>query len=297
MKIRSLLNNKKIKIITLLILLLIGCILFLKLLPDKDIVSVYHQTKWSEYNPEIERSIKKYKYSEKINLRTVYGGIASHHIPTTIPNLVNFYSDLKNNQSVRKIIIIGPDHNDAGKSSISASNVSFFTSYGEVKPIENLSIELEKSGLVSIEESPFDFEHSIGSQILVISKIFPGVQVTPIIFRSDIPKGQAKALGEKLASLMDEETVLIASVDFSHYLSTNQSAPIDNKSADVIRNLDLESIHLIEADSNETLETFMIVMNNKKAFDNDKVEVLNTNDLMQNFDYTTGYVFGFWGIK
>lgn len=297
MQIQSLLNNKINKKILILTLLLIGIILFIKLLPKENNLSVYHQTKWSEYNPEIERALKKYTPSEKINLKIVHGGIASHHIPTTIPNLVNFYSDLKNNQSIKKIIVIGPDHNDAGKFSISISNASFFTAYREVKPIENLALELQKSGLVNIEEKPFEFEHSIGSQILVISKIFPDVQVTPIIFKSDIPKGQAKALGEKLSSLMDDETVLIASVDFSHYLSTNQSMPIDKMSADIIKKLDLDSIRLIKADSNETLETFMTVMNTKKAFETDKIQVLNTNDLMQNSDYTTGYVFGFWGIK
>jgi AmmeMemoRadiSam system protein B len=100
-----------------------------------------------------------------------------------------------------------------------------------------------------------------------------------------------------LATLLNDETVIIASVDFSHYLSTDQAMPIDQISGEVIRNLDLEATPLVKADSGKSMEVFMQVMSQKKAFGTDDFEILNTNDLMQNSDYTTGYVFGYWGIE
>lgn len=257
--------------------------------------TVYHISEWNEYSPEIERSIKSENLINQANLEHVYGGIVSHHIPMTISKLVDFYSSLKKTQKVTKFIIIGPDHTNAGKSPITVSNASFFTVYGEMKPIDGLALKLQELKLANIEESPFDKEHSIGSQVLVISKIFPGAKITPIILRSNTTKDQAEALGEILSTNLDEDTVLIASVDFSHYLTTNQAVPVDQVSGDVVRNLDVDALSLVKADSSKSMAVFMRAMRNKKANDTGNFDILNTNDLMQNSDYTTGYVFGFWG--
>lgn len=258
--------------------------------------TVYHTSEWNEYAPEIERSIKSENTINQTDLGHVYGGIVSHHIPMTIPKLVNFYTSLKKTQKVKKFIIIGPDHTNAGKSPITVSNASFFTVYGEMKPIEGLALKLQDLKLANIEEGPFDKEHSIGSQVLIISKIFPEAEVTPIILRSNTTKDQAEALGEMLSTILDEDTVLIASVDFSHYLTTDQAVPMDQVSGDVVRNLDISALPLVKADSSKSMAVFMRVMRNKKANDTGNFDILNTNDLMQNSDYTTGYVFGFWGI-
>lgn len=269
---------------------------FLLVLNKKNKVStVYHISEWNEYSPEIERSIKSENLINQANLNHIYGGIVSHHIPMTIPKLVDFYSSLKKTQKVTKFIIIGPDHTNAGKSPITVSGASFFTVYGEMKPIDGLAIKLQELRLTNIEELPFDKEHSIGSQVLVISKVFPEAKITPIILRSDTTKDQAEALGEMLASILDEDTVLIASVDFSHYLTTDQALPMDQVSGNVVRNLDIDALPLVKADSSKSMEVFMRAMRSKKANDTSNFDILNTNDLMQNKDYTTGYVFGYWG--
>jgi hypothetical protein len=51
----------------------------------------------------------------------------------------------------------------------------------------------------------------------------------------------------------------------------------------------------INADSNRAMVVFMQAMQSKNATSTDSFEVLNTDALMQNNDYTTGYVFGYWG--
>lgn len=298
MKIQSLLTKTKTKIVLvfLLILILFGVVLSFISAKNNRSEVIYHQSQWNVYTPEIERAIRAEQLVQPLNLKHVYGGVASHHIPTTIPRLVDFYSRLKHTQSVKNFIVIGPDHTDAGNAPITVSNASFFTDYGEVRPIDGLASKLQDAKLANIEEPPFGSEHSVGSQILIISKIFPGAKVTPIILRSDTTKDHAEALGKMLATVMDDETVLIASVDFSHYLSTDQAMPLDQISGEVVHNLDLEALPLVTADSGKSIEVFMEAMNGKKAVDTDDLTILNTNDLMQNSDYTTGYVFGFWGI-
>ncbi len=305
MKIQSPLSSETFKKVLLGVTLIVLVFVGATFIPQQHRTSaLYHQSQWNAFAPEIERALENEQFqsdasqSQKpLNLAHVYGGVVSHHIPTTIPRLVQFYSRLKKTQTVENFIVIGPDHTNAGKAPISVSNASFFTVYGEVKPIDGLAEKLSAVQLAAIDESPFDPEHSVGSQILLISKIFPNAHVTPIILRSDTTKEQASALGKKLAELTDEQTVIIASVDFSHYLSTNQAMPIDQISGQVVQNLDLDALSLIKADSGRSMAVFIEAMTAKKATATDDVTVLNTNDLMQNSDYTTGYVFGYWGRR
>ena len=307
-------------------ILLILCIailiwIFPSLRNKNEVINNYHVSKWNEYSKEVDRSYLNLKnqYSvgdsgvdsiantgenpsaktsvntSKISLNHVYGGVVSHHVPTMIPQLVRFYFDLKMHQNVKKFIVIGPDHVNAGSSYITTSSASFITSYAELKPINDLSTKMQDQGLATIEELPFADEHSIGSQFLVISKIFPEAKVTPIILRSNTPKEKAIELGRFLARNLDEDTVVIASVDFSHYLPHAQAKNIDEISGQVLKTLDQKSVSLITADSNRSMNTFIEAMLSKGAKLTDKVQVLNTNDVMQNSDYTTGYVFGYWG--
>lgn len=298
MKILSLLNKKITRFIYIILVILIILGTFSILLSRENKTNfVYHQSHWNEYSPEIDRATKPEQSIFPVNLKHVYGIVVSHHIPTTIPQLVDTYSRLKKTQSIKNFIIIGPDHNSAGDTTVTVSNSTFFTIYGEVKPIDGLALKLKNTKLANIDEKPFDLEHSVGSQILIISKLFPNANITPIIIRSDIKKEHAKILGEEISKFLDKDTILVTSVDFSHYLSSDQSYPIDKISGEIIRKLDAESLSLVEVDSIGSVSIFIEAMKIKKSFDTENLTVLNTNNFMENSDYTTGYIFGFWGIK
>ncbi len=260
-------------------------------------IFTYHQSLWNEYTPLIETALENPESPEPISLSHISGGIVPHHIPTTIPELLNFYRGLKAKQTVKNFIILGPDHTNAGQTPITVSAASFLSTYGELKPIPGLAEKLSEEKIASIEEEPFDNEHSIGTQTLLISRLFPEARLTPIILRSNTSQAEAKQLGEFLASRLDKETVLIASVDFSHYLTPDQAAPLDQLSGAILNNFDSESINLVEADSNAALLTFLTAMKTKQALATANLQVLNTEDFVPNSDYTTGYVFGYWGMK
>lgn len=294
MKIQLRFSNFSVTLIFFLVFLAVFGIVVNKVyFNDAASGGVYHQSQWNNYIPDINRIVPD---NQPISLGRIYGGVASHHIPQTIPQIVTFYNRLKATQEVKRIIVIGPDHNDAGQAPITVSSATFFTGYGELKPIDGLAEKLAKERLAHREEMPFELEHSVWSQILVISKIFPEVEVTPILVRSDATSAHAKALGKMLGTIIDENTILVASVDFSHYLSADQALPIDEISSAVIRNLDADALSLVEADSPRSMEAFIEAMKEKDARDTSDFSVLNTNDVMQNQDYTTGYVFGYWGV-
>jgi MEMO1 family protein len=290
--------NSKIAKICLWTLVVAVVLILSRIAPGKnDALISYHESKWNEYAIDVERAfIVKKDTPPAAELEHVYGIVLPHHIPTTIEGLIEYYVKVGKTQTVRRIIIVGPDHTDSGIAPVTTSNTAFVTRFATLKPIPGLATELQEKGLAHIEENPFINEHSIGAQVLVISKVFPKAEITPIIIRSDAKKSKLDAIAVELAKNLDENTILVASVDFSHYLPTAQAVPIDHISGEVVKNLDLDAISLIEADSSESMTVFMKTMVLKKANQTDSFKVENTNDLMQNSDYTTGYVFGLWGV-
>ena len=262
-----------------------------------EIAQAYHQSQFFKYSEFIESSIGKTDGDAKIDLNKIMGGIVPHHIPATIPLLAEFYTKLRNTRDVKTFVILAPDHIDAGRGNISVSKADFIMPFGTLRP--NLAIieQLESSGFIVQDETPFDREHSIDSQLLLISKIFPDAQIVPLIFRSSITNEEARAFGKILAGVVDESTFIVSSVDFSHYLSERQARPIDYLSANVLGAIDSKSTDLVEADSEQALVALMSFLETKGANHHVDLQVFNTRDFNSNSDYTTGYVTGFWGIK
>jgi len=262
-----------------------------------EIAHIYHHSQFFNYAPFIESSLEQVKKDEKIDLNKVMGGLVPHHIPTTIPLLAEFYTKLKNSRDVKTFVVLGPDHVDAGRGNISVSKADFVMPFGTLRPNLAMIEQLESSGFIVQDEAPFDREHSIDSQLLLISKLFPNAQIVPLIFRSSITNEEARAFGKILAGVVDEDTFIVSSVDFSHYLSEKQARPIDYLSANVLGAIDSKSTELVRADSEQSLVALMSFLETKGANHHVDLQVFNTRDFNSNNDYTTGYVTGFWGIK
>ncbi len=289
----------KIYIVTIL-LVLVGVGLYFVLPYRKgspEIVKAYHQSQFFQYSEFIESSVSKADGDAKIDLNKIMGGIVPHHIPTTIPLLAEFYTKLKNARDVKTFVILAPDHVDAGRGNISVSKADFIMPFGTLRPNLAMIEQLEASGFIVQDESPFDREHSIDSQLLLISRLFPDAQIVPLIFRSSITNEEARVFGKVLAGVVDENTFVVSSVDFSHYLSERQARPIDYLSANVLGAIDSKSTDLVEADSEQALMALMSFLKTKGANHHVNLQVFNTRDFNSNNDYTTGYVTGFWGIK
>lgn len=261
-----------------------------------EVIGKYHQSQFFEHAQFIEESISQADKNEKIDLDSVIGGIVPHHIPTTIPLLAEFYTKLEKTRKVKTFIILGPDHINAGQGKISVSKAVFVTPFAEIKPNLEIIEKLEKSSFVTHDETPFSQEFSIDAQLLLISKLFPEAQIVPLIFQSNINNKTARAFGEALADI-EEDMFVIASVDFSHYLSQKQAMPIDYLSANVLSAVTTRFAGLVEADSTQSLIVLMSFLEVKKVNHYADLQFLNTSDFSTNRDFTTGYVSGFWGIK
>lgn len=286
--------------VVFMLLAVVGVGLYFVLPEKKDVpvsvVRAHHQSIFFKHASFIEHSLREVDGDTKVGLDQVLGGVVSHHIPVAIPMLADFYTRLKNTRDVKTFIVLAPDHVDAGRGNINVSKEDFVMPFGTLKPNLSMIEKLEASGFVVQDETPFEHEHSIDSQLLLISRLFPDAQIVPLVFRSSATNKEAREFGKILSGIADEGTFIVCSVDFSHYLSEKQARPIDILSAKVLRAVDSRSTELIDADSEQALVALMSFLEIKNADRSAGLEVFNTKDFSENDDYTTGYVSGFWGI-
>ncbi len=115
-----------------------------------------------------------------------------------------------------------------------------------------------------------------------------------MIIRSSTTYAEAVQFGQQLAQSLPKNSLVIASVDFSHYMSQDQALPLDQHSAQQLKLLDPAQAKLVEADSPQTLVAITAYMQARdaKEFSVQAVENSATwsNDLLR----TTGYVIGFY---
>lgn len=163
-------------------------------------------------------------HGEKNNFNTessIRGGIIPHHLYPSFM-LSDFFARLKK-QSPTKIIVVGPNHKEAGTYKFLTSQIGWDTPFGVVAASTEDIHTLTKNNLVHIDEQVLETEHSVAGIMPYIKYYLPTTTVVPIIIRGTTTALEGKQLSEAIAPLMDQDTVLIASVDFSHYLSSDQA--------------------------------------------------------------------------
>ena len=78
------------------------------------------------------------------------------------------------------------------------------------------------------------FQHASIEEVAFIAKTWPKATIVPIILKSKVTRSESEKLGLLLAQKLPENTLVLASVDFSHYLPELAADFHDETSEEVI---------------------------------------------------------------
>lgn len=152
----------------------------------------------------------------------------------------------------KRIILLAPDHLGVGKTSMTVGDeaISVFDQIVQSDPYISKDL-LSTSSVSKADEKAISQELSMQALYPFIAHAFPKATITPVLIRigydTGIREGVAKAIIEMLRK--DPNTLLISTVDFSHYQTAFVADFHDILAEDVIQGLaDLESDN-VELDS------------------------------------------------
>lgn len=195
---------------------------------EANILSITHSTGIKDLDLINKAYLEDERFISK-PIGKVLGGIVPHHYSVAASVIAGFYEGIASLQ-VDTVIVLGPDHFNKASHPIVTSLEGFNTLFGMVTPDSDLILKLLESSGVFVDEVPFETEHSIFSQLPFIKKTFPEAKIVPLIINISAAKGDADKLIDAISKNITGNTLVVASVDFVHYLSSEQADRLDKES-------------------------------------------------------------------
>lgn len=216
-------------------------------------------------------------------------GITSHHLPTAVSFIADFYKSLLNSKGPRNtFIVLGPDHFERCKTSVSTTKKSYTTPFGNLRADDEIINELLDNG-VYVDDQCFEGEHSIGVQAIFIKYLFPEAEIVPVTFSASTRQNAIENIADVLVKHRDKITV-IGSVDFSHYQNYIQANQSDDISENMLKKFDGNGFNLSYVDSPSVVKLAILL---SQKFNLEDVAILgraNSFDFTGRFENTTGYI-------
>ncbi len=232
--------------------------------------------------------------SKTITTDKVYGALVNHHL-LAISAMGDLFKALSG-QKYSTIVLIGPDHFDAAKNRIAISKENFATPHGLLEPDLVLADKLLGSEYVSIDEDVFIFEHSIGAPVGFIKRNWPNAKFLPVVVSFKANEETVKNLGDKLAEYLPDDSLVIASCDFSHHVDRDTSMLQDAESLAALRSGDIDKIKKAHVDSLQSLIVLELYLTKRRSRDFELVTNTNAADILNdpNYDDVTSYIVGYF---
>lgn len=220
---------------------------------------------------------------------TMQAVLVPHHLVAS-SLLSEVFSELAK-QNPKRIILVGPNHHERGSGNVQASSANWNTPFGKVA-----GFSLSNKFAPALGETIAQ-EHSIAGLLPYIRYYTPQVSVTSVILKHKTSLTEQTAVATELAGVMSPNTVLISSVDFSHYLPLAIANLKDNVTKHILLSGDTNSVQNLNndyLDSPATLSVLMQVcksLNQPFTITNHSNSSLIFNDpyLKSTTSYFTGY--------
>ncbi len=139
-----------------------------------------------------------------------------------------------------RVVVLGRSHRHYFEGASIYDEGAYETPLGPLPVDEPMAKELAQ-GEDSKSSAPHEMEHSLEVQMPFLQVILGNVTIVPILFGSD-PTEWHIAFGERLAELLDEDDLVLASTDLSHFLTEEQANAIDKMSLDCVLAKDCEAL-------------------------------------------------------
>lgn len=173
-----------------------------------------------------------------------YNGVISPHAGYTYSGrtAARAISSLKPG---KRFILLGPNHTGMGQAFSVMAGGSWGTPLGRAVIDTRMARDILECGLTKEDELAHSREHSIEVQLPFLQHSFRDISFVPITMLSPGYHSsfleQCKRLGSCLASVSKKHDArIIASSDFSHYISWESARDRDGKVLEMIKDLDLE---------------------------------------------------------
>lgn len=219
------------------------------------------------------------------------GGLVPHHLVAGAL-ITDFFLDLARNPP-STIILVGPNHENRG-ARIATSRLGWATPFGTVAPASDLVDRMVRDGRLVVDDQALAPEHSVGGLMPYIRYHLPEARVVPIILHGDVSLAEVERLAGVVAPEVERGAALVASVDFSHYLTRAEAEERDRETWRAIAGYDLPAIMRMGDDHLDSpASLFLLLATMRRLGIHGPVRTAHTNSgvlMGSDFAETTSYM-------
>lgn len=213
--------------------------------------------------------------------------IPHHLIPSHL--IADFFYRLAQ-QPVDTIILIGPNHHEAGSHLVLTSEYSWQTPFGLVHPDQIIISQLTNRTLINIDEQILVNEHSVAGIMPYLKHYLPRAQVVPIILSARLNLEQIQQLSNELTSIIKSRhhTAIVAAVDFSHYLTSQEAQTKDEITLQLIKERNYQALINLDDSHLDSPASIILLLQTLEQTGDYQPQILHhTNSAQILNDYTT----------
>lgn len=233
-----------IVILAILIVIIGGIVIAMPLLRHEEGVNNINITDKFEAENFIRALDEKGEKFAKCDGKMI-GAVVPHHMVGG-QFIADVFSQAKD---VDTVLVIGPNHWEKGSSSIITSDSNWVTAKGRVPVDMNFVNGLRSNEIATAENDVIGNDHSIGNILPFIAYYLPSASVVPIIFKKNISQDKLEKLLYYIANQKSNKILVVGSVDFSHYLTAQQSEKKDAITIKAILDKDYSKISGFDNDN------------------------------------------------
>jgi len=142
----------------------------------------------------------------------------------------------------KRVVIISPSHSEYFPGISIFEGDAYETPLGIVKVDKDFREKLETDdGIIFKGYEGHRREHALEVQIPFLQSVLLDFKIVPIVM-GDQSKRNVEVLAKKLSEVSDDETLIVASSDLSHFYSKSQADRLDSIVEKRVRDFDFDSL-------------------------------------------------------
>ncbi|MFA6157493.1 AmmeMemoRadiSam system protein B [Mesorhizobium sp.] len=200
----------------------------------------------------------------------------------------------------KRIVILSPDHFHKTHKLYATTSRGFDTVLGPVAADIQAVRQLETNGDIVEDSCLFDKEHGVRAMLPFLHHYFPEAKIVPVAMSVKARRGDWDRLAEALKPIVDQDTLIVESTDFSHYLPQHEARRFDQQSLNMLAAGSLDGIAMLrQPDHADSVgELYIQTRLQRELFGAQPLVVANENSQEHTSDYverTTSYVVALFG--
>lgn len=229
---------------------------------------------------------------------TIKGGIIPHHL--LAGRMIAGLFKVLAADPPELVVVLAPNHKSSGMTGLHTSVLNWETPFGVLEADSSAAASLKKELKAADSRAIMEKEYSISGLVPYIRYYLPKAKILPVLLHGDYSLENSRRLGSFLAeSLQGKKAVVLASVDFSHYLPADSADRMDEITLEALESRDAEHISHMGNDNLDSPPSIIALLTAMEAMEAKEFKLLGHNNSSRitgsGADYTTSYFTAVFG--